>query len=197
MKRIKGFVVGYDKKATDLLWTVRVRDPKSVHNGQKFLVASLHPGTMITRQGVDVTFRVQPFGTEQEQVLRAVDVSLGPVAPEEKPIVERIPEALALAVSNEEGIGFTVWHNECVSVEEAQSLFEESGAEGLVVGLIQITPEHVLKHGGVISDEEAVAGLATIQQMINLDPIRDVICAIAAEAFELGQASKDADQNRC
>jgi len=195
MKRIKGFVVGYDKVANELLWTVKVKDPNSAHNGQKFLVASLHPGTMVTRPGIDVTFRVQPFGTEQEKVLRAVDVSIGNTDPEEKPILERVPNSLALAMTEEEA-GLSVWHNECVSSEEAQQLFRERGGEGSFVGLIQITPELILKHGGAISNEEAVAGLATMRQMMYLDSIRDVVCAIAAEAFELGRASKDADQNK-
>lgn len=195
MKRIQGFVVGYDKVANELLWTVKVRDQHSVHNGQKFLVASLHPGTMLTRPGTDVTFRVQSFGTEQEKVLRAVDVSLGKTGPEEKPIMERIPDSLTLAVTDEMEAGFSVWHNECESAEEAQELFNDRGGEGSLVGLIQITPELVLKHGGAISDEEAVAGLATIRQMMHLDPIRDVICAVAMEAFELGRKSKDAQNN--
>ena len=188
MKRIQGFVVGYDKVANELLWTVKVKDQNSVHNGQKFLVASLHSGTMLTRPGIDVTFRVQSFGTEQERVLRAVDVSIGITDPEEKPIVERVPESLMLAITEGE-TGFTAWHSECSSLEEARPLYCDQGGEKSVVGLMEITPELILKHGGAISDEEAVAGLAMIRQMMYLDPMRDVVCAIAMEAFELGRKS--------
>lgn len=195
MKRIQGFVVGYDKVAGELLWTVKVKDENSQHNGQKFLVASLHPRTMLTRPGADVTFRVQPFGTEQEKVLRAVDVSVGKTFPEEKPIVERIPDALAIAVTDEEGCGFTAWHNECDSIKEVQELFDNRGGEGTLVGLIRITPELVLHYGGAISDEEAVAGLATLRQMMHLEPIRDIVCAVAMEAFKIGRESRDTNQN--
>jgi len=194
MKRVQGFVVGYDKVANELLWTVKVRDQSSAHNDQKFLVASLHPGTMITRPGTDVTFRVQPFGTEQEQVLRAVDVSLGRIFPEEKQIMEQVPEALILAFA--EGSPVAVIHTECKSVGEVQQWIGRAGGEEVIVDLIQITPELVIKHGGAFADEEAVAGLATLRQMMYLDPIRDVICAIAAEAYELGRKSKDEVQNQ-
>ncbi len=187
MKRIKGFVVGYDKVANELLWTVRVNDPNSKHHSQKFLVASLHSGAMLTRPGVDVTFRVQSFGTEQEQVLRAVDVSIGEKFPEEKKIVEKVPEALALAFAQGEPIA--VIHTECDSVGEAQDWIAGMGGEEVIVGLVRITPELIVKHGGAFSDEEAVAGLVTLRQMMNLDPIRDTVIAIAAEAFQLGQAS--------
>lgn len=195
MKRIRGFVVGYDKVASEFLWTVKVKDQGSQHNGQKFLVASLHPGTMLTRPGVDVTFRVQPFGIEQEKVLRAVDVSIGKIFPEEKKIVERIPEALVFAFA--EGSPVAVMHTECESVDEAQDWIAEMGGKEVIVGLVRITPELVIQHGGAFANEEAVAGLATLRQMMYLDPIRDVVCAIATESFELGRASiKDAEQNQ-
>jgi hypothetical protein len=190
MKRVKGYVVGYDSKSGEIVWMVKVKDQDSLHNQQKFPVASLHPGTMLTKPGIDVTFRVQSFGTGQEKVLRAVDVSLGITDPEVKQIVERIPESLTLAVT-ENGGQFTVWHSECSSMDEARQVFCHGIEEGtVVVGLIEITPELVQKHGGAISDDEAVAGLATVRQMAYLDPIRDVLCAIAAEAFALGQNSK-------
>lgn len=185
-KRIKGYVVGYDIKSGEVLWTVKVKDPESTHNDQKFQVASLHPGTMVTRPGSDVTFRVQAFGSEQEKVLRAVDVSIGNTDPEARPIVERVPESLTFVVTEEEG-KLLVWHSECESAEEAHQLYCVENGQDAVVGLVKITPELVLKHGGAIGDEEAVAGLATVRQMAYLDPIRDVLCAIAAEAFRLGK----------
>ena len=190
MKRIKGFVVGYDKVGGELVWTVKAKDPSSQHDSQKFQVVSLHPGTMITRPGIDVTFRVQSFGIEQEKVLKAVDVSIGSKNPEEKPIMEKIPDSLTLVVTEEEGTGFVVWHSECESVEDAHQLYCVENGQQSVAGLIQITPELVLKHGGAISDDEVVAGLAVLRQMMYMDPVRDVVCAIAAEAFELGRMSK-------
>ena len=188
MKRIKGYVVAYDTKSGQLVWTVKVKDLTSQHNQQKFEVASLLPGTMLSKPGVDVTFRVQAFGSEQEKVLKAIDVCIGITDPEEKQIVEQIPESLTLAVT-ENGGQFTVWHSECSSPEDAHQLYCVENEENVVVGLVKITPELVVKHGGAISDEEAVAGLATVRQMAYLDPIRDVLIAIAAEAFALGRKS--------
>jgi len=187
LQRVKGYVVAYDNKSGKLVWVVKVKDPTSLHNEQKFEVASLHPGTMLEKPGVDVTFRVQNFGSGQEKVLRATDVSIGNTDPEAEQILERVPEALTLAVTADEDGRLLVWHSECTSMENAEKLYLDQGEQKSVVGLIKITPELVVKHGGAISDEEAVAGLATVRQMAYLDPIRDVLCAIAAEAFELGK----------
>lgn len=187
MKRVKGYIVGYDVKSGEIVWQVKVKDQDSLHNQQKFPVASLHLGTMLTKPGIDVTFGVQSFGTGQEKVLKAVDVSLGIIDPELKPIVERVPESMTFAVTENKN-EFTVWHSECSSLDEAHQLFSVGIEEGtVVIGLVEITPELVRKHGGAISDEEAVAGLATVRQMVYLDPIRDVLCALVAEAFTLGQ----------
>jgi len=108
--------------------------------------------------------------------------------------MEQVPEALILAFA--EGSPVAVIHTECKSVGEVQQWIGRAGGEEVIVDLIQITPELVIKHGGAFADEEAVAGLATLRQMMYLDPIRDVICAIAAEAYELGRKSKDEVQNQ-
>lgn len=185
MKRVRGFVVGYDKKANELLWTVKVNDPNSQHDGQEFLVASLHYGTMLTRSGVDVTFRVRPFKVEQEQVLRAVDVSLGKTFPKETKFVEQTPGALAFSFV--EGPPNSAMYTECGSRDEAQEWVWRMGGEEFIMDFIRITPELIIKHGGSFADEEAVAGLAALRQMMNLSPIRDAVIAVAAEAYKCGR----------
>ncbi len=186
IQRIKGYVVAYDNKSGKLVWVVKVKDPSSTHNDQKFEVASLHPGTMLEKPGIDVTFRVQDFGSGQEKVLKAVDVSIGKTDPEAKPLMERNSQSLNFVFTLEEG-KLVVWSSECSSVEEAQKTYLDMHQQDAVLGLVKVTPNSVLAHGGAISDEEAVAGLATVRGMVGLDAIRDVLCAIAAEAFELGK----------
>lgn len=72
--RVKGYVVGYDKTGGEVLWSVKVTDPGSAHDGQKFSVAWCDRGMMITKPAVDVTFKIVPVRVGREQVLRAVDV---------------------------------------------------------------------------------------------------------------------------
>jgi len=187
MKRVKGYVVGYDKKAGEIVWDVKVKDGESLHNGQKFQVASLHPGTMLAKPGIDVTFRVESFGASQEKVLKAVDVSIGLKDPEAQPIKEKVVGPMMFCITDT-GDQYVVWPREETTVEEAQeNCIKDSDTGDKFVGLFGITPELVLKHGSMISDEEAAAGLATVRQMGRIAPIRDVLCAIAAEAFLLGQ----------
>lgn len=189
MKRVKGYVVAYDTKSGKLVWVVKVKDPSSLHNDQKFEVASLHPGTMLEKPGIDVTFRVEDFGSQREKVLKAVDVSIGKESPEASPLMERTSTPLNYAFTVEEG-KLVVWQSECSSDDEAQETYLGTHQQDAVLGLIKITPELVLKYGGMISDDEAVAGLAAVREMAGLDGIRDVLCAIAAEAFELGKRQR-------
>lgn len=77
--RIKGYVIGYDVVGGELLWRVKVKDSSSIHDGKKFVVHSLHPGTMLSRPSVDVSFRVEPVQVGQEQNLKAVDVAVGEI----------------------------------------------------------------------------------------------------------------------
>ena len=77
--RVEGYVVGYDEVGGELLWTVKVNYSHSVHDGKKFKVHSLHPGTMLTKPSVDVSFRVEPVQVGQEQVLKAIDVAIGEI----------------------------------------------------------------------------------------------------------------------
>lgn len=78
--RVTGYVVGYDEVGGEVLWKVKVKDSSSVHNGKKFVVHSLHPGTMLSKPSVDVTFKVAPIQVGQEQTLKAVDVAIGEVS---------------------------------------------------------------------------------------------------------------------
>jgi hypothetical protein len=189
MKRVKGYVVAYDTKSGKLVWVVKVKDPSSQHNDQKFEVASLHSGTMLEKPGIDVTFRVEDFGSQREKVLKAVDVSIGKESPEASPLMGRTSTPLNYVFTMEEG-KLVVWQSECSSDDEAQETYLGEHQQDAVLGLIKITPELVLKYGGMISDDEAVAGLAAVREMAGLDGIRDVLCAIAAEAFELGKRQR-------
>lgn len=74
--RHTGFVVGRDGWPGKLVWKVRVKDPQSCLNGQKFIVASIRNGIELA-QGLNVNFLIGSLDGEQgEKVLRAVDVCL-------------------------------------------------------------------------------------------------------------------------
>lgn len=75
MLRVKGYVVGYSEKDGSLIWTVKVKDESSSENGNKFPVYSLHPGTMLCKPGVDVTFEIKPVGAGLMRIMSAVDVA--------------------------------------------------------------------------------------------------------------------------
>ena len=75
MQRIKGYVVGYSEKDGSLIWTVKVKDASSPENGNKFPVYSLHPGTMLSKPGVDVTFEIKPIGGGLMRIMSAIDVA--------------------------------------------------------------------------------------------------------------------------
>jgi len=66
-KRVSGFVIGKDSVRKQPTWKVRVKDRASSHNGEKLLVASVHPGVTLAR-GMNVLFEI----TEQ---LNAVAVA--------------------------------------------------------------------------------------------------------------------------
>jgi predicted molibdopterin-dependent oxidoreductase YjgC len=75
-KRHAGFVVGRNASHEKPVWKVRVKDPQSEYDGQKFVVASSRNGFELA-QGLNVNFLVGSLDGEQGQkVLRAVDVCL-------------------------------------------------------------------------------------------------------------------------
>jgi len=77
-QRLKGYVVGCDARQTDgkSVCKVRVKDPSSPHDGQKYIVASVRNGLELA-QGLNVNF---VLGTIDDSsgtpVFRAVDVCL-------------------------------------------------------------------------------------------------------------------------
>lgn len=75
MPRVKGYVVGYSEKDGSLIWTVKVKDTSSTEDGNKFPVYSLHPGTMLCKPGVDVTFEIKPIGAGLMRIMSAIDVA--------------------------------------------------------------------------------------------------------------------------
>lgn len=77
-RRVNGYVVGCDlaQSSEKLVCRVRVKDPTSPHDGQKFTVASVHGGIELA-QGLNVTFVLGTIdGPAGEKVTRAVDVRL-------------------------------------------------------------------------------------------------------------------------
>jgi len=75
-KRHAGFVVGRNASRENPVWKVRVKDPQSEFDGQKFAVASTHGGFELA-QGLNMNFLIGSLNGERGQkVLRAVDVCL-------------------------------------------------------------------------------------------------------------------------
>jgi hypothetical protein len=75
-KRHTGFVVARDDRHGKTVWKVRVKNPQSEHDGEKFVVASTRNGFELA-QGLNVNFLIGSLDGEQgEKVLRAVDVCL-------------------------------------------------------------------------------------------------------------------------
>lgn len=189
MKRIKGYVVGYDMKAGELLWTIKVKDPESIHNNKKFEVASLHPGTMITKQGVDVTFRVQEFRIgrlEQEKGLKAVDVSLGSSEPSDAPDGgESIEFSMNLGFVREEGVTYAM----CTGFE-TQSELEEwlcgSGSEGKVLSFLRVKQSDLSDPDGFNLGTDDVDAFGILCQMMTSDSFRRAFEGIATKIFKLG-----------
>lgn len=75
-KRYTGFVVGRDDRHGKTVWKVRVKDPQSDQDGQKFVVSSIRNDIELA-QGLNVNFLIGSLDGEQgEKVFRAVDVCL-------------------------------------------------------------------------------------------------------------------------
>jgi len=86
IRRYFGFVVGCDPGAHgQTVWKVRVKDPTSQFNGQKFAVASVRDGLTLA-QGLNVTFVLGIMdGPTGGRVTRAIDVL--PVVADARPAV--------------------------------------------------------------------------------------------------------------
>lgn len=77
MQRHAGYVASCRQKSGGIsVWRVTVKDAGSPHNGQSFVVASVHDGIVLAR-GLNVDFVVGTVDDEKSQkVFRAVDVRL-------------------------------------------------------------------------------------------------------------------------
>lgn len=75
--RHTGYVVGQNKSSRGSdYWVVRVKDPQSPYNGNKFPVASVHDDIELA-QGLNVSFTIgSTDGAGGERVPKAVDVRL-------------------------------------------------------------------------------------------------------------------------
>lgn len=60
MRRHRGYVIGYHNTANGPEWTVRVKDPQSQFDGQKFVVDSIK-GDFELAAGLSVDFTVENF----------------------------------------------------------------------------------------------------------------------------------------
>lgn len=77
-QRLKGFIVGCDPSHTSgkVICKVRVKDPSSSCDGQKFIIISVRDGLELA-QGLNVNFVLGTIdGESGEPILRAVDVCL-------------------------------------------------------------------------------------------------------------------------
>ena len=188
MKRVKGYVVGYDNKRGELLWKVKVKDPGSFHDGKKFEVVSLHPGTMITKQSVDVTFRVREFNIgriEQEMVLKAVDVSLGLNEPNDEIVdVEKVTESMSFALVDEGGQIYA-WYNECETHDECREWLREKSDECHLLDFVRISDSAFGQNGLYGWDESAEAAFIGLKKMTEIDGVRKALEAIVTETFML------------
>lgn len=79
--RTKGFVVGYDKKGSEIVWTVRVKDDACRYNGEKFDVMTVRGGTLLSKSGVDVTFELL-YKDNRRREIGAFNVEITLVIPE-------------------------------------------------------------------------------------------------------------------
>lgn len=76
-QRHRGFVCGSNISSDQhMVWSVRVKDPESNHNGKRLVVASVHDGLELAR-GLNVHFAIGTIdGPKGEKIMRAVDVCL-------------------------------------------------------------------------------------------------------------------------
>jgi hypothetical protein len=168
--RVKGFVVGYDVKTGELVWTVKVKDLQSPHNGHKFEVVSCHPGTMLSRPAVDVTFVIAVCQVGGQPVLKAADVAIGVDPPKDRNTKSEVhnenDETINVAVTVMDG-KYLVWTTGHESVEESTRELDPDGTEKAVV-LVEIPV-----HPGLEEEDFRVReGMAAVATLIYLDPLQ-------------------------
>ena len=75
-KRHRGYVAGSHRVSDRLVWSVRVKDPKSPYDGQWLVVASVHEGQGLAR-GLNVHFVIGTVDDSHgHKVARAADVCI-------------------------------------------------------------------------------------------------------------------------
>ena len=165
--RVRGYVVGYSVSAGELIWTVKVKDPKSVHDGKKFTVQSCQVGTMLSRPSVDVSFRVEPVQVGEEFVLRAVEVAF--TGQSAISAIKRIPangdEVYLAVLRYDRGVyaAFVGYDNE----KELREAFEADGEQ-----VIAFLPIPVDEKG---LDVEVQAGLNAVAALTYVESTRDAL----------------------
>ncbi|MBU2565952.1 hypothetical protein KKG46_00125 [Patescibacteria group bacterium] len=166
--RVSGYVVGYKVCGGELLWTVKVKDPKSVHDGKKFTVQSCQVGTMLSRPSVDVSFRVAPIQVGEEFSLKAVEVALVGKETTESTI-KRIPDdseviyLVVLRYDHGTYASFVGYDNEV----EAREAFEADGEKMIAFLRIPVDEEGL--------DVEVRASLNAIAALTYVEGTRDAI----------------------
>lgn len=176
--RVKGYVVGYDTKNGELIWTVKVKDETSRRNGEKFVVETLHAGTMLCKPAVDVTFEISFLD-------KAVDVCLGLEEPKKK-LTKDIAESMCFAIVREQGQIYS-WFNECRNEAECKKWLKEKSEECELVAFLRINADGFI--GGSHGDyPDAHAFFMALRGMMNeMDTVSHVLSAIVSEAFLLGK----------
>lgn len=184
--RVKGHVVGYDEVGGELLWKVKVRDASSIHNDKKFLVHSLHPGTMLSRPSVDVSFRVEPVQVGQEQILKAVDVAIGQVSSvATNADVSRDEDAIFIFASELDG-EVAVCVTGLSSLEELKSIVENGGEQ--VISFIRV-PYKLPESVEGLLDDSFQNSMGILHGLLCSDDIQPAFEHLLTQVFIEGRQS--------
>jgi len=189
--RAKGYVVAYDLKNGELVWTVKVKDVESSHNGRKLAVASLHPGTMLTKPAVDVTFDIQSVSRTVDvgeiTDIMAVDVSLGAEAPDDAVRYETTPSSAISFALVEENESVYAMYTECESEGSVKRWLKERSDECHLLAFLELKP-WLLRNSEVYGfTEDAEAIFNGLKAMMLSDSARHALETIVTETFELGR----------
>lgn len=184
--RAKGYVVGHDTKNGELVWTVKVKDLESLQNGRKLAVASLYPGTMLTKPGVDITFDIQPVGETGD--IKAVDVQLVEkvvVTVQQDPSTE-VPSSINFVVMQD---GTRVWsvYTEHDNLKDAMSDPWMASMRNNVLTFVKLNPESfkVNDVGNFGAEEESFfSGLKA--EMAKSSACHNTLGVIVTVAFMFG-----------
>jgi hypothetical protein len=186
--RVTGYVVGYDEVGGEALWKLKVKDSSSVHNGKKFVVHSLHPGTMLSKPSVDVTFKVAPIQVGQEQTLKAVDVAIGEIS-------SKIAHADTKPSDDADVINFfaseldgkvNVWLTGLKSTEEVQA--DLRGSDETLVAFFKI-PLNEPSNSSLEYADAYDNSMTVLCALLHNDTIREAFEHMLSQVFVHGQNS--------